>query len=77
MVLALGLRSVALSCQRVTSGISFICATNGFTLLNYLDDLIGIESQDNAWQAFDYLGILLMDIGLREHIPRRVCQTPG
>ncbi|KAK3709028.1 hypothetical protein QZH41_004299 [Actinostola sp. cb2023] len=66
VVLAMGQRSAALSCQRVTSGISFICSANGYSLINYLDDFIGVEAESKAWEAFHYLGGLLADLGLKE-----------
>ncbi|KAK3750300.1 hypothetical protein QZH41_001767 [Actinostola sp. cb2023] len=66
VVLAMGQRSAALSCQRVTSGISFICSANGYSLINYLDDFIGVEAESKAWEAFHYLGALLADLGLKE-----------
>jgi len=66
VVLPMGLRSAAMACQRATSGVSYICGGHDFNVLNYLDDFMGIESTDTAWKAYNFLGKLLGELGLRE-----------
>jgi hypothetical protein len=66
VVLPMGLRSAAMACQRVTSGVSFLCGLHDFNVLNYLDDFMGVEVPDTAWTAYEFLGKLLGDLGLRE-----------
>ena len=37
-VLTMGLRSSAYICQRITNAISYMCRTDGYNMVNYLDD---------------------------------------
>lgn len=66
VVLPMGLRSAALACQRITSGISYICSRRGFDVLNYLDDFQGVELPDKAATAFGSLQSLLVELGVEE-----------
>ena len=51
-VLSMGLRSAANICQRVTNAISFMMLQIEIAILNYLDDLAGAESKENAVFCF-------------------------
>ena len=65
-VLAMGLRSAAYICQRLTNGISFICKNEGHEIVNYLDDFCGVERPENAEESFVYLKDLLGLLGVEE-----------
>ena len=65
-VLSMGLRSAANICQRVTNAISFMMLQIGIAILNYLDDLAGAESKENAVFAFNCLGAILQKCGFEE-----------
>lgn len=74
-VLPFGLRSAAMMCQRVTSGVAFICLEHDFHVLNYLDDFAGVEVSDRANQAFEFLGSILASLGLGESEAKAVAPT--
>ena len=65
-VLAMGLRSAAYICQRLTNSVSHICHQNGFDVINYLDDFCGVETPEDAERAFVYLRHLLEYLGIEE-----------
>jgi hypothetical protein len=65
-VLTMGLRSAAYICQRLTNGVAHICKTDGFEIVNYLDDFCGVEGPETADRAFSYLGNLLQYLGIEE-----------
>ena len=71
-VLPMGLRSAAMACQCVTSAVAFISQSNGYDVLNYLDDFQGVESTESACSAFSYLQHLLAELGLVES-PSKAC----
>ena len=62
----MGLRSAAMACQRITSGISYICSQQGFDVLNYLDDFQGVDVPEKAATAFCFLQSLLVKLGVEE-----------
>ena len=66
VVLPMGLRSATMACQRITSGISYVCSQQGFDVLNYLDDFQGVEVPGNAATAFCFLQSLLIELGVEE-----------
>ena len=66
LFLPMGLRSAALCCQRVSDAVSFICQSQGFQVINYLDDFGGAEKWDRADEAYHRLGDILRDCGLIE-----------
>ena len=66
VVLPMGLRLVAMACQRITSAISYICLQRGFEVLNYLGDFQDVEVPDAAAAAFCFLQSLLVDLGVDE-----------
>jgi hypothetical protein len=69
-VLSMGLRSAAAICQRVTNAVAFIMYKLGIYILNYLDDLAGAESKDNAVFSYKCLGIILSKCGLKESVDK-------
>ena len=68
--LCMGQRTAALACQRSTRAVVYIMLSNGHTIVVYLDDFIGVEARSNAWRSFYYLGDLLIELGLRENVPK-------
>ena len=71
-VLPMGLRSACQACQRMTSGVQYMFAKEGFNLVNYIDDLAGAESVGRATAAFEVLGKLLTELGLIEAVDKAV-----
>ena len=65
-VLTMGLRSAAYICQRLTNSVAFICKSEGYEIINYLDDFCGVEKCETAEIAFRYLGDLLKFLGIEE-----------
>ena len=68
----MGLKSAAHICQRVTNAISFMMFQIGISILNYLDDLAGAETQDKAFFAYHSLGVLLQKYGIEETMDKSV-----
>ena len=71
-VLAMGLRSAAMACQRSTSAAAWVLRQRGHTMFNYLDDFIGVSPPSLASSRFQALGQLLTDLGLEES-PTKAC----
>ena len=69
-VYPMGLRSACQGCQRTTNAVVFAFSRSGFQLVNYIDDLAGVESADRAEEAFVALGALLHTLGLMESIEK-------
>ena len=65
-VLAMGLRSACMCCQRTTNAVTYIFKSYGFDLVNYIDDFAGAENSRDAFIAFELLGQLLLVSGLVE-----------
>ena len=65
-VLSMGLSSAANICQRVTNAVAFMMFQVGVAVLNYLDDLAGVEKKENADFAYQVLGEILKRCGLEE-----------
>ena len=65
-VLSMGLKNAAAIFQRVTNAIAFMMFKIGIAILNYLDDLAGVETTDKAWFAFYCLRNVLEKGGLEE-----------
>ena len=64
--LPFGLRSASQACQRTTNAISFMFKELGYTLVNYIDDLAGVEkSKEMAAQAAQSLDDLIDKTGLQ------------
>jgi hypothetical protein len=70
--IAMGLRTGAMICQRLTTAVVFILEKLGFDVCNYIDDLAGAEEEDKASEAFDALGLVLHEAGLEEG-PEKAC----
>ena len=64
--LAMGSKSSARCCQMVTTGIVFICTKFGYFAVNYLDDIAGADTVENATAAFNNLRYVLREFGLTE-----------
>jgi len=71
-VLAMGLRSAAYICQRLTNAIAYIHRQKGFDVVNYLDDFCGVEDAALADTAFNSLGDLLVELGVTEAASKAV-----
>jgi len=66
VMLPMGLRTAAMACQRITNAVSYICSLHGYRWINYLDDFIGVSPPDVAFEAFQFCGDLLIELGLVE-----------
>ena len=64
--LPMGLVNSALICEMVSDMVIFIFKREGYSGLNYLDDLGGAERAMLAQQAFEILGQIMFHIGLVE-----------
>ena len=67
-VLAMGLRTTGIACQRATNIIVYICEKEGVDILNYFDDLGVAERKEKAQWAFNFLGGLLSRLGFAESV---------
>jgi len=70
--LPMGLCSAAMASQRITSAVCYICSEAGFTVLNYVDDFMGVEPASRAWKSYFYLEDLLSRLGLHKSISKAV-----
>ena len=66
VTLPMGLTNSAYICQRVTDMLIFIYHSEGYTGLNYLDDLASAEVEALAMQAYEVLGDILSCAGVQE-----------
>ena len=66
MAMPMGLRSSAMSCQRITNAVKFIMRSKGFDLVAYLDDMVLAEVWGHAQECFDTLKETLMLMGAVE-----------
>ena len=64
--LPMGMTSSCYIAQRVSSIITFIMQQRGYSCVNYIDDLGGVDTPDKAMLAFESLGSLLDDVGILE-----------
>ena len=72
-VLAMGLRTAAICCQRATDLIRFMCTTGGhYEVTNYLDDIAGgsIPNEVVARQDFEHCGQVLRLVGAEESVEK-------
>ena len=65
-MLSMGSHSSACCCQRVTGAVVYIYTKWGYFAINYLDDLGGVDDEQQAEKAFDTLRKLLTQFGLTE-----------
>lgn len=66
LVLPNGIRSGAYIMQRVSTALKFIYRKHGYDLANFLDDLASCEQESKAWLAYNILGDIITQVGLRE-----------
>jgi hypothetical protein len=66
LALAMGIRSAAFLCQRITDAIKHIFKSHGFNMVNYIDDLAGLGLPKDAYKAYNTLGVILSDLGVEE-----------
>ena len=59
-----GYRHGSMACQRFTDAIRYIMHKHGFTIFNYIDDLIGCEKPHQANASFQFLLKLLHTLGV-------------
>ena len=64
--LPMGMTSSCYVAQRVSDAISFLIKNAGYSCVNYINDLGGVDTPVKAMQAFEYLGDLLHKIGILE-----------
>ena len=69
-VLAMGLRTAGIACQRATNILVYICKQSDVEILNYLDDLGGAEVEERAQWTFEFLGELLEKLGFTESVAK-------
>ena len=62
--LPMGMTSSCYVAQRVSNAISFLMEKAGYSCVNYIDNLGGVDTLEKASQAFQYLGDLLRKIGI-------------
>ena len=67
IVEAFGLRSAAIACQPTTNVVKYLFASQGFTCVDYLDDIASCDISTKAQYAFDSLGQILSTLSLREN----------
>jgi hypothetical protein len=70
LALAMGVRSAAYLCQRVTSALSYIYTSMGYHLTNYIDDLAVCVPASVADTAYNTLSNLLKDLGVEEAVEK-------
>ena len=68
----MGCRSAPYCCQRVTSFIRHILRNLQHFVLNYVDDFMGLDTETNAWMAYQTLGNLLRDLGIDESLEKAI-----
>jgi hypothetical protein len=66
LALVMGIRSAAYLCQRATSALGHIYHGMGFRLINYIDDLAVCINRNVASEAYQQLGHLLAQLGVKE-----------
>ena len=66
--LPMGMISSCYIVQKVFSMIPYIMKQRGYSSVNYIDDLGGVDTPDNALPAFEELGKILSEIGILESV---------
>ena len=61
-VLPMGMRSAPYIAQRITDAIAYIQRSLEYFILNYVDDFVGAEVKEKAWQAYESLTHLLQNL---------------
>ena len=62
-------------CQRTASAICHFKANLDYILFHYIDDFMGLDEPQKAWNTFNTLGNLLRDLGVHESIEKSVQPT--
>ena len=62
----MGMTSSCYIAQRISSIITFIMQQRGYSCVNYIDDLGGVDTPNKAMRAFNDLGTLLDEVGILE-----------
>ena len=68
--LPMGMMSSCYIAQRVSSIIPFVMQQRGYSAVNYIDDLGGVDSASKAELAFEELGNILAEIGILESVQK-------
>jgi hypothetical protein len=66
LALAMGIRSAAFLCQRITDAIRFIVKSFNVNIVNYIDDLAGVAAPEDASYAYNTMGSILSELGVEE-----------
>ena len=66
ITLSMGLKILTYICQKITDALIFIYQKNGFSGINYLDDLAGAEKWSQAYAVYQALGDLFRNLGIWE-----------
>jgi hypothetical protein len=74
-VMAMGCRSAAMCCQRLTDAISYVFCNMGYACVNYLDDFGGVDTYINAGRAYNGLRLLLSRLGIV--VSENKCSAPN
>ena len=74
-VMAMGCRSAAMCCQRLTDAISYVFYNMGYACVNYLDDFGGVDTYINAGRAYNGLRLLLSRLGIV--VSENKCSAPN
>lgn len=71
----MGLSSACRAMQRTTNAIRYIHSCRGYYLCVYVDDMVGAEVEQEAWNAFEQLGQLCSQLGIQESAEKAVAPT--
>ena len=64
LAIPFGLKFGSCLFQRLSVSIRYLMLLKGYTVCNYIDDMLILEPRGKASKAFDYLKALLQDLGL-------------
>ena len=71
VVSPMGLWSAPYFTQRTSNAIRYIHNSIGYFLFNYIDDLIGVETESRIQSSFATLKRTLRDIGLKQSVEKQ------
>ena len=74
-MMPMGLRSAAYVAQRISNSITYIHGNYGHWSINYLDDFGSAEYENCAWESFQRMQQILIDIGATESTEKAVEPT--
>ena len=75
-VLVMGHRSAPYIMQRITDAITYLHCTTGYWLKNYIDDFVGAEHPNTAWESFNELEKEFNEMGVQEAPNKAVQPAP-